>query len=182
MSETSAGEYIPLSPIPKRWILSTLAVILISAVLFFIFWDEIPDPMPLHWGLGGQVDGWADKSVGTVVALFALSGGILGAMAILVPWLIRSHAAHAHQGLPRKNVAQVNYARANANEMMKIVGKVLFVAVLLTMGTITYGVIWEENWPVSPWLILAAIFVTAVWLIYSMWKADRLIQAFKAGA
>lgn len=179
MSEASTGEYIPLNPIPRRWILSTLAAILISAALFLIFWDEIPDPMPLHWGLGGQVDGWARKSGGTVVALFALSGGILGAMAILVPWLIRSHAAHAHQGLPSKNIAQVNYARANANEMMKVIGKVLFVAVSLTMGTITYGVIWEDKWPVSPWLILAAIFVTAVWLIYSVWKADRAIKPFK---
>ena len=35
----------------------TLLPILIGVIL----WDSLPDPMPTHWGIHGQVDGWSSK-------------------------------------------------------------------------------------------------------------------------
>lgn len=42
-------------------ILSTL-VILLPMALGLIFWNQLPEKLPTHWGIDGEVDGWSSRS------------------------------------------------------------------------------------------------------------------------
>ena len=47
----------------KSMFLSSL-MILLPMVAGIILWDQLPDRMPSHWGINGQVDGWSGKFFG----------------------------------------------------------------------------------------------------------------------
>ena len=51
----------------KVLILTTL-VTLLPIVAGLLLWNKLPDPMPTHWNMAGEVDGWSGK----VFAIFGL--------------------------------------------------------------------------------------------------------------
>jgi uncharacterized membrane protein len=62
------------------WITS-VALIALAFALSALFYDRLPDPVPTHWGLSGEADGFTPKPwgafvlplmMGALVALFAL--------------------------------------------------------------------------------------------------------------
>lgn len=58
----------------KPWIqaIITTLVCLAPMILSVMFWDNLPEQMPIHWGADGEVNGWASKSV----ACFAIPVGM----------------------------------------------------------------------------------------------------------
>lgn len=61
--------------IRKNWkiLLSTSIVILLPVLAGVILWDQLPEQIPTHWNVDGQVDGWSSKAF----AVFGLSGLML---------------------------------------------------------------------------------------------------------
>ena len=58
----------------KTMIITSLLMLLpIAAGL--ILWDKLPDPMPTHWNMAGEVDGWSGKAF----AVFCLPLILMGA-------------------------------------------------------------------------------------------------------
>ena len=52
-----------------KWKIILASVITLLPILVgLLLWDSLPDPMPTHWGVDGQVDGWSSKPV----AIFGL--------------------------------------------------------------------------------------------------------------
>lgn len=45
----------------KITLILTSLVILIPILAGLLLWDQLPEQMPFHWGIDGQVDGWADR-------------------------------------------------------------------------------------------------------------------------
>ena len=58
----------------KTLILSTL-VLLIPIAVGLLLWNRLPDPMPSHWNIHGEVDSWSSKAF-TVFGLPALMLGL----------------------------------------------------------------------------------------------------------
>ena len=54
----------------RTLIISSL-VLLIPVVVGLLLWNKLPDPMPSHWDIHGEVDGWSSKAF-TVFGLPAL--------------------------------------------------------------------------------------------------------------
>lgn len=55
-------------------------LILTSIILFLplaaglVLWKQLPDPMPTHWGLNGEIDGWSSKTFAVIgLPLFMLA-------------------------------------------------------------------------------------------------------------
>lgn len=76
----------------KRWLLFALlltaAALISSLVVYFGFRDRLPDPMPIHWNIRGQADGWVARDRALPVLL--LCPGVMGLMILLalaIPWL-----------------------------------------------------------------------------------------------
>ena len=49
--------------IKKNWkmLLITSVVILLPLLAGLILWDQLPQQMPIHWNVAGEVDGWSSK-------------------------------------------------------------------------------------------------------------------------
>lgn len=47
----------------NKWILIiTSVIILLPIVVGVLLWDRLPEQVPFHWGINGEVDGWATKT------------------------------------------------------------------------------------------------------------------------
>jgi uncharacterized membrane protein len=50
-----------MKPLSTPVLLAPLAV---SVIATAVAWQWLPDPMPIHWGIDGQPDGWASRLAG----------------------------------------------------------------------------------------------------------------------
>lgn len=48
--------------VSKKTIILTSIITLLPILFGVIIWDKLPDPMPTHFGVEGQADGWSPKS------------------------------------------------------------------------------------------------------------------------
>jgi len=62
----------------KRTLIITSIVLLVPVIVGLLLWDKLPDPMPSHWDIHGEVDGWSSKP-------FAVFG--LPAMMLALQWV-----------------------------------------------------------------------------------------------
>ena len=62
----------------KKTLIITTLVLLIPVLVGLLLWDRLPDPMPSHWNIDGEVDGWSDK-------VFVVFG--LPALMIALQWV-----------------------------------------------------------------------------------------------
>ena len=47
----------------NKWTLFLTSVImLIPMVIGILLWDKLPEQIPTHWGINGEVDGWSSKA------------------------------------------------------------------------------------------------------------------------
>ncbi len=44
-----------------------IAILIINVVISLVMYDKLPDIIPMHWNINGEVDNWADKSYGAVL-------------------------------------------------------------------------------------------------------------------
>lgn len=65
----------------KKIIISTL-ITLFPILVGLIFWNRLPDTVPIHWNINGEIDGWASKTVTILTLPIFLS--ILNVFCILI--------------------------------------------------------------------------------------------------
>ena len=58
-----------------KTLIITSIVILLPMLVGVILWDKLPEQIPTHWNVDGEVDGWSSKAF----AVFGLSGILLAA-------------------------------------------------------------------------------------------------------
>ena len=47
----------------NKWTLAvTSVIILLPMAVGLLLWDKLPEKIPYHWGVNGEVDGWASKT------------------------------------------------------------------------------------------------------------------------
>jgi len=57
----------------KKTLMITSLVLLIPVIVGLLLWDKLPDPMPSHWDIHGEVDNWSSKTF----VVFGLPGLML---------------------------------------------------------------------------------------------------------
>ena len=45
----------------KKTLIITSLILLIPMIAGLLLWNQLPDPIPTHWGINGEVDGWSSK-------------------------------------------------------------------------------------------------------------------------
>lgn len=80
---------------------ATAAIYLAMFAYTLLKWDSIPDPVPMHVGVSGEVDNWAPKTFLSVTGVLWIGAAVSAAVALLVP---RSSLARA----TRPNAADTN--------------------------------------------------------------------------
>ena len=48
----------------------TTVILLLPMVIGLMMWNKLPDQVPMHWNISGEVDGWGSK--GMLVFVFPL--------------------------------------------------------------------------------------------------------------
>ncbi len=51
----------------RKVLLITSLVILLPIVAGAVLWDQLPDAVPFHWNIQGEVDGWVSKPIAVFV-------------------------------------------------------------------------------------------------------------------
>ena len=46
----------------RKTIIVTVLITLFPILIGLVLWNKLPDQIPTHWGVSGQVDGWTDKA------------------------------------------------------------------------------------------------------------------------
>ena len=63
----------------KITLILTSLVTLIPFLAGLLLWDRLPEQVPSHWGIDGQVDGWSSKPMAVFLMpliLLAVLGGV----------------------------------------------------------------------------------------------------------
>ena len=58
----------------KGTLIITTLIMLLPMVIGLLLWDRLPDSVPSHWDISGNVDGWSSKAF----AVFGFPGILLG--------------------------------------------------------------------------------------------------------
>lgn len=83
----SAG--IP-KPVPLGWELLNLLPIAASVLVAALGYDNAPDSIPIHMGMDGVVNGWAEKSVQTMLLPIAFQLAMAGTMTVAHAMILES--------------------------------------------------------------------------------------------
>lgn len=75
---------------------STLIPILGTAVLLKLRWQTIPDRFPIHWGINGQPNGWASRSIGSTFGFLLVAPVLIAFLALLGE--LASRSSPGYQG------------------------------------------------------------------------------------
>ena len=46
----------------KKTLIASSLALLIPVIVGLLLWDKLPDPMPSHWNIHGEVDAWSSKA------------------------------------------------------------------------------------------------------------------------
>jgi uncharacterized membrane protein len=152
------------------FIIATLLA-LASWVVAIYYWDKLPQTIPIHFGISGQADDWANKSIFYVFLIPFLQSLILGMFVFLyykpqysdIPttmWLMTLDKKH----------------RDHAFSLIRtmIIGMSLWIGVLFTY--ITYGMnasALDSDSGLSTPIMFIIIGLMIVWLIFWTVKVYR---------
>ncbi len=102
----------------KKYWIATSIVTLLPILAGLLLWDQLPDRMPTHFGVGGEVDGWSGKP-------FAVFGVPLMMLAFHV-------IVYACTLLDKQN-------RGHNQKVLDLVG-LIFPAMSVLFGTVIYAI------------------------------------------
>ena len=75
-------------------LLSTLLLLAGTATLLALRWQTLPEHFPVHWGLDGQPNGWANRSFGSIFGPLLFTVVIVGGLGLLGELIARSSPGH----------------------------------------------------------------------------------------
>ncbi len=52
----------------NKWLMIVTSILIVLPIFVgLLLWNKLPDQVPYHWGINGEVDGWASKPVAVFV-------------------------------------------------------------------------------------------------------------------
>jgi uncharacterized membrane protein len=138
------------------------------------YWDKVPAVIPVHFGISGQPNSWADKSLFYVFLIPSLQTLFLAAFAFL-------YHRPQYSNIPTTMwlMALGKKQRDNAFDLIRtmLTGTTLFIGVLFTYITYEMNVsALDSKLGLSPWVMLTLIGLMIIWLAYwtvKVYKATK---------
>ena len=104
----------------KRLHRLSLLIGALSILLPLIFWSKIPDELPMHYNVAGEVDNWSDKS--SLILLFFVIALVMGVMSIAV-YLVKTNMESKYSKEAEKSEMRVAYPMVI---LMNLVVQIMF--------------------------------------------------------
>ena len=153
---------------PGGWIVQVgpFAILLVTGVFLHFHWDEIPARFPVHWGIGGQPNGWSSRTpIGVYGPL------LLGAVISTCMWLTANTLLRSARIVDRARPALVLHDFAHRVGLFLLFIEFFLAVVFSCVGLMPL----TGAMPVLivTVLMLPAVFVLIVWLNKSRSHAGR---------
>ncbi len=157
--------------LPGGWLgqLGPLLVLAAGAVALARRWADIPNRVPIHWGLNGQPDAWAERSAASVFSLLCF-----GAVLCLVLWMtnltiIKSVRRVSASAAEEERHRSTSLAITTSSYTLAIVFVALSFLPLLGQG---------EALPMAIWFIVLAFPILCLALV--IFLHQRKLRALEA--
>ena len=130
-------------PIPLAWELLHVVVVASLAAFALLAYDRLPDQIPMHAGLDGTVNSYAEKSLGSVM-FPAMVAAFMGATMAFAHWAILRSKRPIDPAAPATSALAYGLFARIESLVLLVGGLVLNIVMgvsffLSTMGTITLG-------------------------------------------
>ena len=138
---------------------ASLLIGTLTILLPIIFWNKIPDELPMHYNAAGEVDNWSDKS--TLILLFFATALLMGVMSIAV-YLVKTNMESRYSKDAEKSEMRVAYPIVI---LMNLVVQIMFAYIMFCCVTCR---------PLGT--LFLPIFLTATFapLMYLIYKCGRI--------
>lgn len=138
---------------------ASLLIGTLTILLPIIFWNKIPDTLPMHYNAAGEVDNWSDKS--TLILLFFATALLMGVMSIAV-YLVKTNMESRYSKDAEKSEMRVAYPIVI---LMNLVVQIMFAYIMFCCVTCR---------PLGT--LFLPIFLTATFapLMYLIYKCGRI--------
>lgn len=151
-SRQDSGEPISLRP-AVPWLVVSLALGVAAVVTGVVRLDQLPDPYPVHFGLAGDPDRFADRSLGNVL-IPAVVGQVAG-LAVFATLLLVRAQGHRRLVTPLAALGGV------------IGGGMALTSIAQYLSDDAVAPPWAF------WALLAGITVATVWVVVASVRAGR---------
>ena len=139
-----------------------------TIILPIIFWNKIPDEIPMHYNAAGVVDNWSDKT--SLILLFFVIALLMGVMSIAV-YVVKSTMESKYSKEAEKSEMEVVYSMV---VLMNLVVQVLFA--YITFCSVTCRPLGTLFLPI----FVTTVFVPLVYMIYKCGKIQNASGSQKA--
>lgn len=138
---------------------ASLMIGALTILLPIVFWNKIPDTLPMHYNAAGKVDNWSDKS--TLILLFFVIALLMGVMSIAV-YLVKTNMESRYSKDAEKSEMRVAYPIVI---LMNLVVQIMFAYIMFCCVTCR---------PLGT--LFLPIFLTATFapLVYLIYKCGRI--------
>jgi uncharacterized membrane protein len=131
-----------------------LLVIVGSAVLLWVNWDQIPDRFPSRWSSDGTPTAWRTRTVWGVFGPVVMAGAVTTTML----WMARAIGTGTRQVAATGQAAQLErrFKRGNA---VHLVLSAYFMAILFSLMSVRPALAQTTRLPSGVWVTLASVIV-----------------------
>lgn len=147
----------------------------VSWVIGIYFWNKLPAVIPVHFGINGQADGWANKSFWSVFFVPFLQTLMLGSFVFLY-WKPQYSDIPTTLWLMTMDKKARDHAFDLIRTMLVVIA--LWIGVLFTY--LTFGIVAsakEISLGLSPWIMGIILIGMIVWLTYWTVKVYRTTKS-----
>ena len=147
------------------WFLLYIVVIAATAAIGFALYDKIPERMPMHWNIYGEVDRWANKSYKAI--LWApLTQVFLMITMVFVYWSIGKSKQVIDPSNPEKSVEQNRKFRYRWSLFTIVMGLVLII-MFGAMQLLSYGFV-KNSWIIVSLPVVSGLGIVIATIILSL--------------
>ena len=153
-----------------RW--TPFMILLLTALILLMLWNQIPDRWPVHWGLNGQPDHWTDKTLPGVFFPLGLGLGVCLFFELLAFIIVRNLRQRKSEKISPEA------ARAIAERMVEFLRLIaIAVAVVLSALSIILPLL-QPSRPFGFVLFTFGVLILAV--VTGIWRVVKLQRELKA--
>ena len=120
------------------WFLLPLAIVGANFAIIFFMYDQIPDPIPMHWNLKGEIDRWTDKSMGLLLIMPCIMVFMTFLM-MCIYWIAKVAKPHISAETPKESMfqnARFRFHLATFSIVLAVVLNIFFTFLNLQVTTL----------------------------------------------
>ena len=149
-----------------HWI--SLLIGALCIVLPLVFWNRIPEQIPMHYNAAGEVDNWEDKT--SLILLFFVIAMLMGVMSIVV-YFVKANMLSKYSKEQEKSEMQVVYPMII---LMNLFLQLMFA--YITFCSVTARKLGTLFLPIT----IVSVFAPLIYMIYKCIRIQATSESRKA--